>query len=630
MKTNFFFALLLFAIGAFAQQTSSGTTYYPINSHATGGAGTGGYYNTHVGYKAGNDNHVNSSYGNTFIGYLAGLNNEGGENTGVGQNALKANTTGSSNVAVGNGSMLNNTSGYFNIALGRYSLSANTTGFNNISIGQGALRVNDVGDRNIAIGGSSLWYNTSGKRNIAIGVSAGYNNQTGEANIFLGEVAGGALTSGTWNSFFGPYAGNNLTTGNYNLFVGPNSGRNLISGNNNAFFGNVQLAATASTATVAGNDTSNSIILANGNGNQGLFIHSNGNTGIGLGNNVIPQNKLEVKHGVTGNSGLRLTSMPNTVASIANPTNKVLSVNANGDVILVNDTVGTGSGTSTSVVAGTNINVIGDPVSGYTVSSPYQTLSLSGNDLTLSNGGTVTLPMSVDTDEQTLSIDNNQLTISNGNTITLPSFTDTDAQTVSISGNTLTISNGNSVQLPIDNLNIYNSNGTIDTSSDVAQGVRVVTMGNNNLFFNSSPSTTTDNTRGKIYIGDSAVFGNNQTDSLNNYSLFVENGILTERVKVALRSSANWADYVFANDYKLMTLKEVEAFVKENKHLPGVPSAENLAKEGLELGEMQAKQMEKIEELTLHLIEQNKQIERQNKEIEELKAQMKMLINKMN
>jgi hypothetical protein len=100
-----------------------------------------------------------------------------------------------------------------------------------------------------------------------------------------------------------------------------------------------------------------------------------------------------------------------------------------------------------------------------------------------------------------------------------------------------------------------------------------------------------------MYLGATSVFPN----TTGNYKLFVEGGILTEKVKVALRSSANWADYVFAADYKLMPLKEVEKFVITNKHLPGIDSASELSKNGLDIAEMQSKQMEKIEELTLYL-----------------------------
>ena len=105
----------------------------------------------------------------------------------------------------------------------------------------------------------------------------------------------------------------------------------------------------------------------------------------------------------------------------------------------------------------------------------------------------------------------------------------------------------------------------------------------------------------------------------NGYRLYVKGGILTDKVKVAVYCSAQWADYVFAADYKLKSLDEVEAFVKANKHLPGVLSAEQMVKEGNDLGATDAKLLEKIEELTLYIIEQNKRIEQLEKKIPEQK-----------
>jgi hypothetical protein len=92
------------------------------------------------------------------------------------------------------------------------------------------------------------------------------------------------------------------------------------------------------------------------------------------------------------------------------------------------------------------------------------------------------------------------------------------------------------------------------------------------------------------------------------YRLYVNGGILTDKLKVAVYGSVNWADYVFAADYKLKPLNEVEAFTKANKHLPGVPSAEEIVKTGgIDVSSMFAKQMEKIEELTLYIIALNKE-----------------------
>ncbi|MBC7775795.1 MAG: hypothetical protein H7246_10215 [Phycisphaerae bacterium] len=115
--------------------------------------------------------------------------------------------------------------------------------------------------------------------------------------------------------------------------------------------------------------------------------------------------------------------------------------------------------------------------------------------------------------------------------------------------------------------------------------------------------------RMRIENNGKVVIGPLETTTPGNYNLYVKNGILTELVKIAVYNTANWADYVFSPDYKLKPLHEVEAFVKENKHLPNVPSAQEIVENGLDLAQMQAKQMEKIEELTLYLIEMKKEIE---------------------
>ena len=99
------------------------------------------------------------------------------------------------------------------------------------------------------------------------------------------------------------------------------------------------------------------------------------------------------------------------------------------------------------------------------------------------------------------------------------------------------------------------------------------------------------------------------------YRLVVQDGIITEKLKVALRSSqTDWADYVFAPEYKLLTLSEVEEFINENKHLPNVPSAKQMSESGIDIAKTSKMFMEKIEELTLYLIELKKEIEILKKE----------------
>ena len=90
------------------------------------------------------------------------------------------------------------------------------------------------------------------------------------------------------------------------------------------------------------------------------------------------------------------------------------------------------------------------------------------------------------------------------------------------------------------------------------------------------------------------------------------------------------ADYVFKPSYKLMPLHEVEQYVNINSHLPEMPSAAEVSKNGLSVGEMQNKLLKKVEELTLYVIEQQKtisqqsvQISQQNIKIEDLEKKMK-------
>ncbi|MFZ1530428.1 MAG: hypothetical protein WAT19_16860 [Ferruginibacter sp.] len=89
------------------------------------------------------------------------------------------------------------------------------------------------------------------------------------------------------------------------------------------------------------------------------------------------------------------------------------------------------------------------------------------------------------------------------------------------------------------------------------------------------------------------------------YKLSVNGNIRSKEVVV----ESGWADYVFNEEYKLKSLEEVEAFIRANKHLPNIPSAAEIEKNGLQLGDTQKKMMEKIEELTLYVIELKKEIE---------------------
>jgi hypothetical protein len=120
---------------------------------------------------------------------------------------------------------------------------------------------------------------------------------------------------------------------------------------------------------------------------------------------------------------------------------------------------------------------------------------------------------------------------------------------------------------------------------------------------------------GKVVIGDTA-----QITTPGNYKLYVQNGIMTEKVKVSLRNQAEWSDDSWN---AVPTLAEVKKSIARRKHLVNMPSAETLVKNGYELKEMDAKLLEQIEWIWLHLLELKKENAELKKEIAGLKDSAK-------
>jgi hypothetical protein len=89
--------------------------------------------------------------------------------------------------------------------------------------------------------------------------------------------------------------------------------------------------------------------------------------------------------------------------------------------------------------------------------------------------------------------------------------------------------------------------------------------------------------------------------------------------EICVKNNLIWCDYVFEKDYKLLSLYEVERYIKQNKHLPEIPSAREVEENGVNMSEMVTLQMKKIEELTLYTISLQKQLDEMKKEIEKMK-----------
>jgi hypothetical protein len=150
-------------------------------------------------------------------------------------------------------------------------------------------------------------------------------------------------------------------------------------------------------------------------------------------------------------------------------------------------------------------------------------------------------------------------------------------------------------------------------TSDSTQSRVIVSDANGNLFYRSASSLALND----VMNSDLAI-----------------NGTLSAQ-KMKITQTGPWPDYVFSNQYKLPTLLQLEQYIKQNNHLPDVPSAAEVDKKGIDVGNNQAILLKKVEELTLYAIEQEKKLQQQNEqmakqseEIAEMKKQLKVLMQK--
>lgn len=163
-------------------------------------------------------------------------------------------------------------------------------------------------------------------------------------------------------------------------------------------------------------------------------------------------------------------------------------------------------------------------------------------------------------------------------------------------------------------------------SNNIALGYQAgyYETGNNKLYIAADSNKTIiygDMSTGQVLLGkkqpNGYVFKGTRT-------LNVIGGVLADSMRVTL--SGKWADYVFEENYKLRNLDELEGYIKENKHLPNIPSSQEVSQNGIDLAAMNAKLLEKIEELHLYVL----QLKNDYREIKAVCDQMKkaMLIKK--
>ncbi len=533
--------------------------------------------------------------GNTILGYKAASNANTYNSVIMGSLSLQRQN------AVGN-----------TVALGFQSLFSHESGDHNIAVGSGSLAANLTGEKNTVIGSLS-GYKSQGSRNVFIGYQSGYFEQGSDKLHITND---GAKTSLIYGDFATAKLGINTTqlgnTLNINSGVANNSGLRFekLNSASEAANGNSKVLSVDANGdvvlvkdltgvnywTLTGNNMSNV--------NPGELIINNGLT---VNKALTVNEKITASNIITGSisansfsgESMSAASLTTTTANVSRMNfvglnsnsavqagnGKVLSLDETGRVILVNDVVGTTTTTTTPTNTGTTV-----------VQDANWQINAEGKLENTNNSD-----VNIKTNLNAYGVSTYLFNVGWGGI----RFKELNYNTTAFD------SNGKCLSLdPFGNVILTNLPAGGTTTNVVTNNTASYWSLNNNVVYSNAGS--------KVVIGDVG------TALPEGYSLYVRKGILAERVRVAIHGTDKWADYVFADNYKLMPLNKVEEFVKKEKHLPNVNSAETIAKDGIDIAEMAAKHMEKIEELTLYLIEYHKRVEKLEAKIAELeKAQKK-------
>jgi len=304
-----------------------------------------------------------------------------------------------------------------------------------------------------------------------------------------------------------------------------------------------------------------------------FFVNSNGNVGIGT---TSPDEKLHIEN--SNNVNLRIhTTSPNKYAGI-----KLTAPRQS-------------SGTSSHYIRTEGSNNYNLAVN---ADEKMFLMTNSVNRLTIGSSGNI----GIGTDSPT-----HMFEVKNGSSDSFKTYKYGVEQITTTTGGW-----ARSFRFSNENTNTAASFGSLNGTAYISTGFDATA--NNDTGFQNQKLTI--RTNGNVGIG---------TTNPGSWKLAVNGNIRAKEIKV----ETGWSDFVFYDDYKLPTLTEVENHIKEKGHLKNIPSAKDVAENGILLGEMDAKLLQKIEELTLYTIAQEKKIEKleeQTKEISELKLLVKELL----
>ncbi len=513
-------------------------------------------YNVFVGGIAGRD--ITTGKYNVFTGYAAGLKTTTGTyNVFTGYNAGYQNTTGSYNSFVGTSAGYNNTTGVHNTFTGYHAGHSNTTGNYNSFVGYQAGRENTTANYNAFFGYTTGYENTTGTFNSFLGGTAGRYNTTGSENTFVGFQSGFDNTTGNKNSFLGRSSGRYNTTGVSNVFLGFETGFSNTTGGSNSFMGN-----QAGYSNTTGNNNS---FLGTSAGRDNTVGNANSFIGMDAGNSNISgffNSFMGSKAGFLNTTGI-YNSFLGTYAGQYNKTG-----NYNSFV-----------GTFADAIGANQTNLQRATALGYRAKV--------GVDDGLVLGDTSAVKVGIGT-----AYPNQRLTLR---------------------GNMNFVAYDNSLRLKNQPFLHFNEHESLA----LGLGAEIAPGAEKTLVLGSEASQVKVPGRAEVYALTLSEFGNTKTDG--QFLSVDQNGkVVLAQPRVQIASVADWSDKVFVPGYALRPLDEVEEFVKKNKHLPGVPSAEKMVAEGMESAAFNAKLLEKIEELTLYVVD----LEKKNAEIRTLREEV--------
>lgn len=614
---------------------------------------TSGSANTAIGRSALIANTTGSQ--NTGVGEFSLFKNTiGSINTAIGRGALNENTTGDHNLAVGTSTLLLNTSGTHNVALGNYALRSNTTGKLNTALGHAALQnVSNNLSELVAVGDSALFYNggpssIDGRYNTAVGARALRSNTTGRGSVAIGYKSSYANETGIFNTAIGESSLANNISGSSNVAVGFSALLNSDSGENVAVGSNAmgKLTSGAKNVGIGRNaDRSNqtgsfNTIIGYQAGGTAINHSKTGNVFVGYqaGYFETSDNKLYIDnsdsaapliYGDFDSNILRVNGELQVSDAYRFPlldgiVNQVLSTDGSG-VLSWSDY----SASQWVDDAPNNISYSGNVAIG-TVSPTHRLHVFSNFDAakisstSVSSGDLTGLEVSAgNVFNATASDKITGIKVSVGTSaaeeVALIAEANSTADYAAKFDGKVEFNNSNSLDHEV---GLYPSGANGTTSLFMAEdatgsrGVEMEYHGIDDKMYikgrfsgvDYGPHLSIERISGDVVIGPGT--------KATGYKLSVDGKLACEEVLVEL--SGDWPDYVFENEYPLLPLSKVKEHIDQHGHLPNMNSAEEVEKNGVKLGEMQRKLMEKIEELTLYIIDLDEKNAGLAKKVEDL------------